>query len=305
MGSRPTPIIVVTTLSQREMIHRGLDILLAGALDIVEKPSTLTRRDLDGVGDELVTKIKAVAGNGRLAVEKLGTGSFDLILMDVAMPEMDGLEATRVIRETEKQTGEHIPIIAMTAFAMNEYREKCLEAGMDGYVTKPVGADELRKAIESFLAKIDAQPQPSAEAPMATPREVVADEPDELAEPQDPPVDLAAAMETVDDDLELLEAVVKVTLGECPQLMKELREAIEKRDGEMVEHFAHTLKGTVANVGSGPVRDLCQILETMGTARDLSGAYDAYVDLQPEVQRFVAFFEDPAWKEAVPAGEEG
>ena len=73
----------------------------------------------------------------------------------------------------------------------------------------------------------------------------------------------------------------------------------------MVEHVAHRLRGKVANVGSGPVRDLCQILVTMGTARDLSGAYDVYVDLQPEVQRFLAYFEDPAWKEAVPAGEEG
>jgi CheY-like chemotaxis protein len=92
-----------------------------------------------------------VASNGKEALAALERDSFDLILMDVQMPEMGGLEATEIIRATEKGTGRHLPIIAMTAHAMKGDRERCLEAGMDGYVAKPVQAKELQKAIEAFL----------------------------------------------------------------------------------------------------------------------------------------------------------
>src|SRR5262249_43471089 len=87
------------------------------------------------------------ANNGRGAVERLQRQAFDLVLMDVQMPELDGLQATRHIRERERQTGDHVPIVAMTARAMKGDREQCLEAGMDGYVAKPVRQQELYQAI--------------------------------------------------------------------------------------------------------------------------------------------------------------
>ncbi|MBF0548993.1 MAG: response regulator, partial [Deltaproteobacteria bacterium] len=90
------------------------------------------------------------ARTGLEALEALTKNSFDLILMDVQMPEMDGLEATRAIREKEKQTGGHIPIVAMTAYAMKGDRERCFEAGMDGYVSKPIDPQELFRTIDSF-----------------------------------------------------------------------------------------------------------------------------------------------------------
>jgi CheY-like chemotaxis protein len=97
-----------------------------------------------------------VAGDGKQAVAAWETGAFDLILMDVQMPEMDGFEATRVIREREKPSGRHIPIVAMTASAMKGDRERCLDAGMDGYVAKPIERAQLYAAIEQF-----AQPPPA------------------------------------------------------------------------------------------------------------------------------------------------
>jgi CheY-like chemotaxis protein len=90
----------------------------------------------------------AVAANGKIALELLTQQTFDLILMDVQMPEMDGIEATRVVRENEKASGEHIPIIALTAHAMSGDRERCVAAGMDGYASKPIRIDELRQEIE-------------------------------------------------------------------------------------------------------------------------------------------------------------
>jgi CheY-like chemotaxis protein len=93
-------------------------------------------------------------------------GSFDVILMDVQMPEMDGFEATAEIREMEKDTGAHIPVIAMTAHAMSGYRERCLEAGMDGYVVKPVQRDLLLQALAEFQGEPEA-----GEAPGGSPAE--------------------------------------------------------------------------------------------------------------------------------------
>jgi signal transduction histidine kinase/DNA-binding response OmpR family regulator len=101
-----------------------------------------------------------VASDGREAVRMTAAGSFDVVLMDVQMPEMDGFEATTAIREMEKHTGGHIPVIAMTAHAMGGYKERCLEAGMDGYVTKPIRRDLLLQAVEEFQGK----PQPGAAA---------------------------------------------------------------------------------------------------------------------------------------------
>jgi len=93
----------------------------------------------------------AVASNGREALKVLEKQRFDLVLMDVSMPEMDGLEATRAIRTAERTTGAHLPILAMTAHAMKGDRERCLDAGMDGYVSKPVQAQELFEAAEAVL----------------------------------------------------------------------------------------------------------------------------------------------------------
>jgi len=106
-----------------------------------------------------------VAAGGRQALEALETGPFDLVLMDVQMPEVDGLEATAAIRERESSTGEHQPIIALTAHAMKGDQERCLAAGMDGYLAKPIRPQELDAILEKYLAlrKRIANPSPIVE----------------------------------------------------------------------------------------------------------------------------------------------
>ncbi len=99
----------------------------------------------------------SIAGNGKEALAAWEKEEFDLILMDVQMPEMDGLEATACIRERERGTGRHIPIVAMTAHAIKGDREHCLQAGMDGYVSKPIEAKQLFQAI------VDVTPMPASE----------------------------------------------------------------------------------------------------------------------------------------------
>ena len=99
-----------------------------------------------------------LAGNGREALEELAKASFDLVLMDVQMPEMDGFQATAAIREKEKTTGIHLPVVALTAHAMKGDRDKCLAAGMDGYLTKPIMPRELDDLLESYLVRRAEEP---------------------------------------------------------------------------------------------------------------------------------------------------
>jgi CheY-like chemotaxis protein len=94
-----------------------------------------------------------LAANGREAVTAFEKESFDLVLMDLQMPEMDGFEATAAIRAKEKSTGKHLPIVALTAHAMKGDREKCLASGMDGYLTEPIRPQELDEVLESYVAK--------------------------------------------------------------------------------------------------------------------------------------------------------
>jgi signal transduction histidine kinase/HPt (histidine-containing phosphotransfer) domain-containing protein len=221
-----------------------------------------------------------VAENGQKAVEAWEKEDFDLILMDISMPRVDGLEVTRLIREKEKQTGRHIPIIAMTAFAMKEYREKSLDAGMDAYISKPVSADELHRTLESFLKRADLGGLK------------------ESLEPE-PSVDLDEALEVVDGDVELLQAVVEVSLEECPEHVEALREALAKGDVPGVESAAHRLKGVMGNIGGLTAREVAQRLETMGEEGNLDGGQVALEELEAEIERVATFYSDPGWKQTI------
>jgi CheY-like chemotaxis protein len=146
VGSKPQAVAPAsqpsTHLPLRER-RRGFRILLAEDNRVNQM---LAVRLLEKRGHHV-----QVAGDGREALEKLKTADFDLVLMDVQMPVMGGFEATAAIREMEKGTGKHIPIVALTAHAVKGDRERCLAAGMDGYVPKPIHPEELFERIEALI----------------------------------------------------------------------------------------------------------------------------------------------------------
>jgi signal transduction histidine kinase/CheY-like chemotaxis protein len=229
-----------------------------------------------------------VANNGRIAVQIFeerghrGAGSFfDLILMDVAMPEMDGLEATKAIREKEKSLGGHTPIIAMTAFTTKEYRDKCAAVGMDAYVSKPVRIDELTKAFEPFLTSASAEPAPAAMAPVA----------------------LQEALEIVGGDLDLLKSAVALSLNELAGQFEDLKQGLAQQDPKTVEAKAHRLRGIMGNLGAIGARDVAQRLETMGEQGNLTGGMEAAKEFGSEMARVIAFFSDPGWEERARASQ--
>ena len=181
----------------------------------------LTLRILSKRGHSVV-----VVHNGRQAMDALEAQAFDVILMDVQMPEMDGLEATAAIRGNEVVTGTHIPIVAMTAHAMTGDRERCLAAGMDAYISKPIQAEELLKLTESLA--IGAGPIEGLEDSVHS------------------VMDRALALARVDGDEGLLADLAKLFCEESPKMMAAVREAVEARDPERLQRAAHSLKGAVA-----------------------------------------------------------
>jgi CheY-like chemotaxis protein len=228
-----------------------------------------------------------VASNGKQALAVLEKEAFDLILMDVQMPEMDGFEATKAIREREalaRQTPDleasfRIPIVAMTAHAMKGDRERCLDAGMDAYVSKPIQARKLFDVIESVFA-------PPAEEQTETPSE----------EFPEPVFDRSAVLDRVEGDTKLLQEILGLFFDEIPGLMSEIQEPIARGDAQALERAAHTLKGCVGTFGAKGAYDLALTLETMGRGENLAEAKKTYAKLEAEIARLTgalaAFKED-------------
>lgn len=194
-----------------------------------------------------------VVGNGRDAVEA-ARGAFDIILMDVQMPDMDGLTATELIRKQEAGTSQRIPIVAMTAYAMKGDRERCLAAGMDGYISKPI---QPREVFETIAALVRADSGPERTAPV------------------DASLNLSEAMNRVGGDRILLRTLAQLFLQTYPTQLVELRKAIRQRDNPAIRRLAHTLKGAVGNFGTGPAYQAAQRLETMGRQSEPAGLDEA------------------------------
>jgi signal transduction histidine kinase/CheY-like chemotaxis protein len=204
-----------------------------------------------------------VVNNGRDAVEAFKVDRFDLVLMDVQMPEMSGLEATKQIRGWEKEHGGHIPIIALTAYAMKGDRENCLAHGMDGYLPKPIQPRELYRTIQE---QVLAHPQPAAEAALP-------------ARPTADLLDKNEALERVDHDLDLLRTLVTVYVDTTPGQLDALKQAASQRQMVTVHRLAHALKGAVSNFGQGTAWRAALRLERIAADNDLLALDEATTGL--------------------------
>jgi CheY-like chemotaxis protein len=205
-----------------------------------------------------------VANNGVEAVAAFEQEAFDVVLMDVQMPEMSGLEATAAIRERERTTGTHIRIVAMTAHAMIGDRERCLASGMDRYLSKPIDPELLFATVEHEAA------------PIGTTRAPV--------EPSLPraPIDRESLMTRVGRDEILLRDVVELFLIDCPQRLAAIKAAVEAGDSERIRTTAHALKGAAGNLSAIGLAEAAAILERIGAEGRLNAAQAGWRHLAVE-----------------------
>jgi two-component system sensor histidine kinase/response regulator len=213
-----------------------------------------------------------VAGDGREALALLGVEPpagpppFDLVLMDVQMPEMGGFEATARLRAREKASGGRLPVLALTAHAMKGDQERCLAAGMDGYVAKPVRPAELWQAIESVVPAFGG--------------------PDASASGAGPAANREAVLARTGGDVELLRELVALYRADYPRLVEEIRLAIRDGDAARLRRTAHTLKGVAGTFGAEQVCAAALRLEVMGRDGTLAGAAEVCAALEEALSRF-------------------
>jgi two-component system sensor histidine kinase/response regulator len=203
-----------------------------------------------------------VANNGLEALDALVSRTFDLVLMDVQMPVMGGFEATADIRRQERERGGHLRIVAMTAHAMNGDRERCLSAGMDGYLSKPVDPAMLYAIVErEGTSREGAAPPPASKSA---------------------PVDRDQALERLGGDEGLFTEVIQLFLEDCPARLAAIKRAVDRGDADQIRVTAHALKGAAGNLSATGLFDAASTLERLGMEHRIDAARAAWRQLSAE-----------------------
>jgi CheY-like chemotaxis protein len=227
-----------------------------------------------------------VVSSGSEVLAALEQDRFDVILMDVQMPEMDGFQTTTAIRVKERGEGQHTPIVAMTAHAMKGDRERCLDAGMDGYVSKPLRMDELFRAIEAFRPR--AAQSRKAEPEVAQPDLLAAaGEPSDDAQILDEAhiLDEAALLKRIGGSRALFREVIEILRADYPAMVLAIRRAVEAGDASRLLETAHALKGSISYFGAKKATEAVTTLEQMGRAGEMKGAGEIFGQLEREVEK--------------------
>jgi len=215
---------------------------------------------LEGQGHTVV-----LAENGREALARFAPDRFDVVLMDVQMPEMDGFEATAAIRQLESTAGRHVPIVGVTAHAMKGDRERCLAAGMDGYLSKPIRPETLFEAMDAVVKgrpQAEPPPDPDSGTKVLHDRELLA---------------------MVGGDSDVVSELARLFLEDGPRRLEDIKAALAAGDHEAVRSAAHTLKGSAASICATRTADAALRLEKLAEATDLAGARGAFAALSVEV----------------------
>ena len=258
----PVPAEASAALITRHTLREDsrLNILLAEDNPVNQK---ITTRMLEKLGHGIT-----VVSNGREALDATVRHTFDLVLMDIQMPEMSGFEAAEAIRARESGTGKHLPIIALTAHAMDGDRERCLERGMDGYLAKPVRGAELSQVIGSLLSLAAGHLQPANSA----------------VEDDSGVFDRAALLRRLEGDTALLDEVLQMFLDDSASILEKLRRAAAERDLKALLFSAHALKGSAANLCASRIHAAAAKLEIMAKE-------DRLVDVEAQVSAIEAEFD--------------
>ncbi|MCK5312853.1 MAG: response regulator, partial [Desulfobacteraceae bacterium] len=266
-GSKPqVESSIITRHTVREQQRTNIQILLA-------EDNITNQQVAKGILKKFGFVGLTIVENGSQAVKKVAESFYDLVLMDIQMPEMDGHAATRQIRKIESESGEsRIPIIAMTAHAMKEDRDKCITAGMDDYVSKPIDAKALLEVLERWLPKEKSAASPITESDQVLKQEISREGNLNI-------FDKGALIERLMGDTELVKTVMSGFLDDIPRQIDALKKYIDQKNHEAAGKQGHQIKGAAANVGADALRAIAAEIETSGKAGDL----DTLVSLVPQL----------------------
>jgi len=286
---------LITRHTLAEQKHQGMRILLAEDNAINQKLAIFLLQKAGYLVDSVV--------NGEQVLEKIQKEQYNAVLMDVQMPVMDGFEATRRIRQWEMSKGGHIPIIAMTAYALKGDRERCIEAGMDDYVSKPLQPQALITAIDRWAKPRDEEAERAAEtrrrislfgersaqagtvAPISPPGEQRAG--GESAE--GPPMNVEAALKRFDNDRRFLSEMSREFINHLSTRIEVMKTALQAGDVTSLNRHAHSLKGLSANFEASIVSSLAAELEQQTRQGDMTNAAALIDKIDAESQRLIKY----------------
>ncbi len=255
-GSPPTVATITPARARHDDSPAPVDKAVTASNILLAEDNLVNQKVAVGLLTKRGHRVTVVQ-NGIEALAALEREPFDLVLMDVQMPEMGGLEATRAIREREEDTGRHTRIVAMTAHAMTGDRERCLTAGMDGYLSKPIDSKMLFAVVE--------QPPDCAVAP-----------------PDVVPFDRDSMMRRFGGDEHLVNEVIHLFLEDCPKRLAAIKSAVAARDADLIRTTAHALKGAAGNLSEGSLFEAAHVLERLGAEGRLDAAEAAWRRLSLE-----------------------
>ena len=267
-GPRFEPIVLGLPEPSASPNRRRLRVLLVEDHPINQ---IVARLMLEDQGHEVT-----IVGNGRLAVEAVASSPFDLALMDLQMPEMDGFEALSTIRREGATRGGHLPIVALTAHAMAGDRERCLDSGFDEYLSKPIQRASLASILDrlGLCGRAPAEAAPPASLPIPVVR-------------ARPPFDLKAALRELGGDERVLADILAIFIRQGPELLGEIRQAIAADDSATLRRLGHTLAGSAGHFEALDLVASARKLEARGKAVDLAGADEALRGCIHEFDRFL------------------
>ena len=285
--SRLLEAILDATASSQEQKHGAVEEVAHDGMEDL-KPLKILLAEDNEVNQLLAMKIlnrgshqvRAVY-NGQEALDALSREDFDLVLMDVQMPVMDGLEATRRIRARELEQGlNRVPILAITAHALKGDRERCLEAGMDSYIQKPIRMADLFREIKAVIGEKASDEEAEKMNHMQGSFSEAEVQPDKT-------VDMATALSRLGDDQDLLQELSASFLESYQGYMEGMRQAIQKDDHKALTHSAHTLKGMLGIFVAEKARETAGKLEHKGRSQDMYGVQDLFAELEREIEEVV------------------
>jgi len=280
-ASESDVIPIVTRHSAREICRAAIDtrkrILLV-------EDNIINQQVAMGFLKRYGLKADATA-NGEEALKALENIPYDLVLMDVQMPVMDGFEATRRIRDPQSKVLNHnVPIIAMTANALQGDRELCLEAGMNDYISKPIDPEKLSGALEHWLPESTRQEK-------SVKSETLPEKPEPSQEQYKTVFDKAALLDRLGGDEELARSILVIFLENAPMQIRDLKACLEKSDLSGVELHSHTMKGSSANIGGEALRAAAFTVEKCAKCGDMEGIRIGLLELERQYERLVTVLE--------------